>query len=154
MSSKLEIPFVEYHKMRFYFCSEQCRETFNARPNLYQIKPQEKQKEIIKQRIIHLSKPLGDAGSELLSAYLTALMGIKKVVIESDKVNVTYDLLQVTEMQIKDVLTKIGIQLGDNWLERFRLGWVQNSEENELDNLAPPSRSYIHISSKNKETTP
>ncbi len=65
-------------------------------------------------------------------------MGVQEVTAEKRRVSVTYDLLQVTEAQIEKALTEVGARLGGGWLERLRRGWVHDSEETELDNLAAP----------------
>ena len=141
MRASEEVSSVEFHKMYFHFCSEQCREMFIAYPTLYRIKAAGKDRnEILKRRTMRIAEPLGEAGTELLVPYLEALMGVKEVMIEDDKVHIAYDLLQVTEMQIEKVLVEVGLQLGGDWLERLRRGWVHDCEENELDNLvAPPA---------------
>jgi len=139
MRTKEEISSVEHRKMYFHFCSVQCREMFVAHPNLYNIKAAGKDRsEILKRRTMRLAKPLGEVGAELLIPCLEALMGVKEVMIEGDKVHISYDLLQVTESQIEKVLVDVGVQLGDDWLERLRRGWVHDCEDNELDNLAAP----------------
>jgi len=139
MIANEEISSVEHHKMYFHFCSEQCRDMFVARPSLYRIKAAGKDRnEILKRRTMRLAEPLGKAGAELLIPYLEELMGVKEVEFEGDKVHITYDLLQVTESQIENVLLEVGVQLGGSWLERFRRGWTYDHEEIELDNLAAP----------------
>ncbi len=138
MKANADLPSVEYQKMFFHFCSKQCRETFIARPNLYRIRAGNVRNEAIKRRTMHLAEQLDNEVTELLIPYLTELMGVKDVVIEEDKVHVTYDLLQVTEEQIENALVDVGVQLGSGWVDRFRRGWVHDSEEIELDNLAAP----------------
>jgi len=124
--------------MNFRFCSEQCRETFAAHPSLYSTKVGKERSEILKRRSMRLAKPLDNEVTELIVPYLTEMMGVKEVVVEDSKVHITYDLLQVTEMQIEKALIEVGIQLGGGWLERICHGWVHDSEEIELDNLAAP----------------
>ncbi|HFE36794.1 MAG TPA: YHS domain-containing protein [Gammaproteobacteria bacterium] len=149
MKADPELDSVEYYKIYFHFCSTQCRENFLAHPRLYQREAQKGRKEIIKQRTMHLAEPIGKAGAELLIPYLMKLMGVKNVIIEGDTVSITYDLLQVTEVQIEKALAEAGAELGGSWLAHFRRGWIHDSEENELDNLAsPPARSYHHTPSK------
>ncbi|HEB62977.1 MAG TPA: YHS domain-containing protein [Gammaproteobacteria bacterium] len=138
MKSKAEVLLVEYHKMNFYFCSEQCRETFIAHPAIYSARGKRKPGEILKQRTIHLKEPLNDEVAELLIPYLNEMMGVKAVVVEGNKVIISYDLLQVTEMQIEKALVEVGLQLGGGWLQRLCRGWVHNSEEIEQDNRAAP----------------
>jgi len=138
MKSISEVPSVEHNKMYFHFCSEQCRETFIAHPKLYHAKLGKEREETLKRRTMRLAEPLDTEVAELLVPYLNELMGIKEVSVESDKVHITYDLLQVKEMQIEKALIEIGIQLGSGWLERLCRSWVHDCEEVELNNLAAP----------------
>ncbi len=60
--------------------------------------------------------------------------------IEGERLHVSYDLLRVTEAQIEEALTEVGLQLDDSWRERLRRAWVHDTEEIELKNLtAKPS---------------
>ena len=136
MAEEAGVPSLEYHKMYFHFCSEQCRKMFIAHPKLYRSMVGKERKEIIKRRTILLAKPLDTEVSERVVSYLKGMMGVKEVMIESDKVYIDYDLLQVTEKQIEKALIEMGEQLGSGWLNNLRRGWVHNSEKNELDNLA------------------
>jgi len=138
MTAEAGIPSVEHYKMFFHFCSEQCREMFIAHPSLYSTRAGKERSEILKRRTMRLAEPLDNEVSELLIPYLMEMMGVKEVVVEDDKVHITYDLLQVTEMQIEKALVEVSIQLGGGWLERLCRGWVYDSEEIELDNLAAP----------------
>jgi len=138
MASVTEVQTVVYHKMLFYFCTEQCRETFNAHPNLYSVKGVKEHREVIKQRTMNLGERIDSDAKDLLVSYLMEMMGMKEVDVDKDKVHLTYDLLQVTEDQIEQALIDIGVQLGDGWLERIRRGWVNEREFNELDTMASP----------------
>jgi len=138
MAVEAEVATVEHHKMYFHFCSEQCREMFIAHPSLYSAKVGKERSEILKRRTMRLAEPLDHEVAELLVPHLLEMMGVKEVLIEDNKVHITYDLLQVTEMQIEKALVEVGIQLGGSWLERLCRGWVHDSEEIELDNLAAP----------------
>ncbi len=126
---------VEYHKMFFHFCSEQCRETFLENPGLYASKPAAERQEILKRRTLHLAEPPDEEIATLLTSYLKELMGVKEVEVEGDRLHVSYDLLQVTEAQIEEALTEAGLQLDDSWRERLRRAWVHDTEEIELKNL-------------------
>ncbi|MCF6236364.1 MAG: hypothetical protein L3J70_08365 [Gammaproteobacteria bacterium] len=137
MAVNVEVPVLEHHKMHFYFCSTQCRETFAVHPSLYSSKAGKEKNVVLKQRTMSVSEPLSDEVTELLIPYLMEVMGVKKVTVEGGKVNIIYDLLQVTELQIEKVLVDVGVELGSGWLERLCRAWVHNSEENELENLAP-----------------
>ena len=138
MATVPEVPTVEHHKMYFHFCSEQCRETFIAHPNLYSTKVGKERDEILKRRTMRLTEPLDKEVAELLVPYLTEMMGVREVTVEGEKVHITYDLLQVTEIKIEKALVEVGLQLGGGWLERLGRSWVHDSEEIELDNLAAP----------------
>jgi len=149
MLAESEVPSVEDYKIYYHFCSAQCRQTFIARPSLYRLKLENSRSEVLKRRTMNLAEPLGKAGAELLTPRLMALMGVKEALIAGDKIHITYNLLEVTEKQIEEVLLEVGLVLGDGWLANFRRGWIHDSEENELDNLAaPPPSSYTHISPK------
>jgi len=140
MASDPAVASVEYHKMYFYFCSEQCRETFLENPGLYAAKPAAEQKEILKKRTLHLAEPPDPEVAELLISYLGDLMGVKEVVVKGERLHISYNLLQVTEAQIEEALTEAGLQLDDSWRERVRRAWVHDTEEIERKNLtARPS---------------
>jgi len=138
MKAQVEVSSVEHYKMFFHFCSDQCRETFIAHPSLYSAKIGKERSVILKRRTMRLTAPLDNEVAKPLIPYLTEMMGVKEVAVENNKVHITYDLLQVTEMQIEKALVEVGVQLGGGWLERLRRGWVHDSEEIELDNLAAP----------------
>lgn len=140
MPSDPAVANVEYHKMYFYFCSEQCRETFLENPGLYAAKSAAEQKEILKRRTLHLAEAPAPEVAELLISYLRDLMGVKEVTVEGERLHISYNLLQVTEAQIEEALTEAGLQLDDSWRERLRRAWVHDTEEIELKNLsAQPS---------------
>jgi len=131
-----EIASVEHHKMYFYFCSQQCRESFVARPKLYATSPEKERDEVVKQRTLRLNESLEEKVATLIIAYLSEMMGVKNVLVDGNRIRITYDLLQVTEKQIEAALGEIGVQLGGGWLERLHRGWVHDSEETELENRA------------------
>ncbi len=135
-----DVPAAEHHKIYYHFCSVQCQETFSARPSFYIKIPALEREERLKKRTIRLAKAPDEAGVVLLASCLSDMMGVKEVAVEGEKIQITYDLLQVTEAQIEKTLDEIGVQLGDGWLERLRRGWVNESEEVELDNLTAPSK--------------
>ncbi len=139
MAALAEVTSVKYHKMNFYFCSEQCRETFIAHPKIYSAKVGRKRSEIVKRRTMRLAEPLDREVTDLLVPYLEEMMGVKSVVVNGDKIDITYDLLQVTEIKIEKALVEIGLQLGGDWLERLCRSWVHDSEETKLENLEAAS---------------
>lgn len=136
MESVAEIASVEHNKIYFRFCSEQCRETFVAHPRLYSAKTGKQRNTHVKRRTMHMAEPVETEISELLNSYLEEMMGVKEVVIKGEKIEIVYDLFQVTESQIEKALAEVGIQFGGGWLERLRRAWVHEREETELDNLA------------------
>ncbi len=138
METTPDTPTVEYHKMFFHFCSEQCRKTFLDHPGLYSSKVGKERNKILKRRTMTLAEPLDDETRKLIISSLMKMMGVQEVVIEESRVSVTYDLLQITEEQIEKTLAEVGAKLGAGWLERLRRSWVHDSEEIELDNLAAP----------------
>ncbi|RKZ81445.1 MAG: hypothetical protein DRQ35_00015 [Gammaproteobacteria bacterium] len=142
MAVDISVSTLEYHKMYFHFCSQQCRETFITHPNLYSAASEKERKEILKRRTMSLAGPLEEKSMELLASQLTEMMGVKDVIVEGGKVHVSYDLLQVTRQQIENRLVEVGINIGSDWMERLRRAWVHDSEENELDNLAAPVHYY------------
>jgi len=127
---------VEYQKMYFHFCSEQCRENFNAHPRLYSVASHRKREERLKQRVLHLAEPMDDEVAALLVSYLKEMMGLREIVVDGDKLSISYDLLQVSAVQVERRLNEAGVQLGDGWLLRLRRAWIYSSEETELSNLA------------------
>ncbi len=136
MKADPDVGSAEYHKMFFWFCSEQCRETFLKNPELYAPRLPSDQPEIIKKRTLHLAEPPPEEVRTLLTSYLKELMGVKAVSIEDDRLHITYDLLQVTEAQIEEALTEVGLKLDESWRERLRRSWIHDTEEIELENLS------------------
>jgi len=140
MKSNTQVMSAVYDEMYFHFCSNQCRETFLEHPDLYLPSETSLPSEIIKRRTLHLEACLEQEVVDLLVPYLEEMMGVKEVTVEGEKLHITYNLLQVKETQIERVLMEVGVELGGSWLERLRRGWVDDSEETELENLeAAPS---------------
>jgi YHS domain-containing protein len=129
----------EYHKVYYHLCSDQCKETFIAHPRLYTGKPGADRRVKMKCRMLKMGKPMSADEKTLTSDHLHHLVGIKKVDIKGSHLYVTYDLLQITEMQIEQALQEAGAKLGGNWLHKLNRAWIHYSEETELDNLAAPS---------------
>ena len=137
----------QYHKMYFHFCSKQCLDNFNDRPSLYVTRSAKNSGEITKNRVIFLEKPLEIENVDLVKSVLLALMGVNKVVVNTSNIHVGYDLKQVTEAQIENVLSDVDLAIKNNWFDRLRRRLIQQHEENELDNLAaPPRPSYYKAS--------
>lgn len=122
------------------FCSEQCRERFQANPRLYIGLPGKKAPKqvgvtVIKQRRMHLARPLTSSESEAVTTALQGMMGIKNVSDESDSVCITYDLLEATAEQIEKKLGEVSVRLGSGLAERLRRAFVHYVEECEVSNL-------------------
>jgi YHS domain-containing protein len=130
---------MEYHKLFYHFCSAQCRETFQSRPGLYVGKQAQKIGEIIKHRRLRLAEPMDLQAADKLTQLLKGLMGVKEVHVQDRVLMIRYDLLQLNLTQLGAVLDKSEIALGQGWWQRLRCAWINNSEQNELDNLAAPA---------------
>ena len=141
MRVKFDTYVMEYHKMTFHFCSEQCQTNFSAHPSLYpKLLPDHPHDPILKHRTLHLATLVSSEQAATISAHLQSLMGMQHVAINDDKLQLEYDLLQVTEVQVEQALNEIGVKLGEGWVERLRRAWIHERETNELDNLAAPPR--------------
>jgi len=127
---------LEYRKMFFHFCTEQCRETFLAHPGLYSGNRVREYGEIIKNRTLYLAKSLDVDTQQAASEYLQGLMGIKDIQAVGRKFTLRYDLLQLTLAQVEKALSQVNVQLDNGWWQRLRRNWVRNIEANELENLA------------------
>jgi len=134
MQADHTLPVVQYQKMYFHFCSEQCRESFNAHPRLYT--GRSLRDERLRDRVLHLAESVDEKVATLLVSYLKEMMGVREVSITGDRLNIRYDLLQVNAAQVERKLNEAGVRLGDGWLLRLRRAWLYNSEETELANLA------------------
>ena len=149
----MQVPFdqlaLAFQGMHFAFCSEQCRERFQATPHLYigvpgQRAVKQEGGELLKRRCIRLDVPLTAAQIQVLEDALTAMMGIKQLVVEKDAVQITYDLIEATEEQIERTLLATGTRLGSGWTERLRRAWVHYTEDCEALNMQVTDRSQHH----------
>jgi len=139
----------EYAGIAYAFCSAQCKERFLANPQLYigfpgHKAPAQKGRKIIKQRRLLLSVPLDAMQAEQVKRALLEMMGIHKVCIEGDKLEVQYDLMQVTTEQIADKLALIGADLGGGWMDRLRLAFINYLEETEMSGLEVENKKGCH----------
>lgn len=132
---------LEYHKIFFHFCSEQCRETFRAHPGLYNVNQAKERNEIIKRRKLLIAEAPDSETSRAIAEYLQAMMGVKEVRLEGRVLLIHYDLLQQTLAQIVRSLREIDIKLDDGWWQKLRRSLACNTEENELHNLAATPRA-------------
>lgn len=128
----------EHYGILYFFCSDQCRENFISRSSLYVGDKSQKKlgKQEIKKRSFTLDKPVSKSNTQALESMLTGMMGVHDVLIADAKISITYDLLQVTALQIEKELERSGNRLGIGWGGRLKRGWVHYTEENELEILA------------------
>lgn len=139
----------EYAGIPYAFCSAQCKERFLANPHLYvgfpgHKAPAQQGKKVIKQRRMVLSVPLEAKQAELVKHALLAMMGIDEICIEGDKIEIQYDLMQVTVEQISNKLALIGAELGGGWMDCFKLAFINYQEECEIGSLEVASNKRCH----------
>ena len=139
----------EYAGGHYAFCSAQCKERFLANPHLYigfpgRKAPAQQGKKVIKRRRLLLSTPLDAIQAEQVKQALLEMMGIHEICIEGDKIEIQYDLVQVTAEQIADKLALIGVDLGDGWIDRLKLAFINNLEEIEISSLEVENRKSCH----------
>lgn len=129
---------LSYHGKSYHFCSQQCLENFNSRPKLYLgVKAEKHQrKSIVKKRTFKLDISLSEAEGVALDSALSGMMGVREVQINGNRISISYDLLEATAEQIERELVQAGNTLETGWSTRLKRGWIQYTEENELDNLA------------------
>ncbi len=139
----------EYAGGHYAFCSAQCRERFLANPHLYigfpgRKAPAQEGKQVVKRRRLLLSAPLDAIQAEQVKQALLEMMGMHEIVIEGDKIEIQYDLMQVTAEQIADKLALIGADLGGGWIDRLKLAFINNLEEIEISSLEADNRKCCH----------
>lgn len=130
----------EYSGMTFAFCSGQCRDRFLENPHLYigfpgQKAPAQQGVEILKYRKIKLACSLDTVQLQQIRDALTSMMGIKNVNHDGKSLEITYDLMQVTEQQVEDTLSKFGAELGTDWLSRLKRAFIHFEERSEIGSL-------------------
>ncbi|HCI14130.1 MAG: hypothetical protein A2Z65_09430 [Gallionellales bacterium RIFCSPLOWO2_02_58_13] len=135
----------EYAGCHYAFCSVQCRERFLANPHLYigfpgHKAPAQEGKQVIKRRRLLLSAPLDARQAEPVKRALLEMRGMHEVCIEGDKIEIQYDLIQVTSEQITDKLALIGADLGGGWIGHLKLAFINNLEEIEISSLEVKNR--------------
>lgn len=140
---------IEYAGIPYAFCSTQCKERFLANPHLYtgfpgHKAPAQQGVAIIKQRRMMLSAPLDAEQTEHVKRALLEMMGISEICIEGDKIEIQYDLMQVTAEQIADKLALIGTELGSGWMDRLKLAFINYQEECEIGSLEVANRKNCH----------
>ena len=124
---------IEYH-----CCSAQCRENFLARPTLYVGRQAVSLagKTVIKRRTFLLEHAVEEDMQYQLTDALQQMMGVRDVRVDGREVSITYDLLEATAEQLEQAISDTGAALGSGWAARLKHGWMEYTEENELDNLA------------------
>lgn len=140
----------EHLGIRYSFCSEQCHARFVAHPHLYvglpgRKAPKQEGMEVILRRRLRLSSPLLPEQATVLADALREMMGIKAVLIEADRVDVTYDLLQATAEQIEARIGEVGARLGEGWAEALRLAFVHYVEECTVGSLEVHAHQLHHL---------
>lgn len=140
----MEVPLtsfpVKFEGIHYAFCSAQCKERFQANPHLYigfpgKKSPAQKGANVVKQRIMVLTEPLDALQSEQVKRELIEMMGIRRVCIEGNKLEIQYDLMQVTAEQIASKLVQIGAELGGGWIGGLKWAFINYLEEREIDSL-------------------
>lgn len=149
MQVELHMYATEYLQSRYAFCSTQCRDRFLANPHLYigfpgQNAPKQEGLELLKQRRLHVARLLSPSQADSLIGALQAMMGIKSVAVDGDKIEITYDLLQVTTEQIEAKMTEIGVQLGEGWTEQLSRAFVHYEEELEVGSLEVHKEKHFY----------
>lgn len=139
----------EYAGGHYAFCSAQCKERFLANPHLYigfpgHKAPAQQGKKVIKCRRLLLSTPLDATQAERVKRALLEMMGIHEVCIEGNKIEIQYDLIQVTSEQIADKLALIGASLGGSWIDRLKLAFINSLEEVEISSLEVVNKKCCH----------
>lgn len=131
---------ITYLGMQYAFCSRQCQQRFLDNPRLYiglpgRPAPKQLGEVVIKSRRMQLDEPLSPRQAETLIHVLGQMMGVTKVTAEGDRMEITYDLLQVTAEQIEAQLVELGIGMGSGWAERLRRAFVHYQEECQIGNM-------------------
>lgn len=130
----------EFAGSHYAFCSVQCKDRFLSNPRLYvgfpgRKAPAQEGKQVIKCRCLLLSEPLDAMQTDQVKNALHEMMGILEVRIDGKKLEIRYDLIQVTAEQIAARLGLIGANLGGGWIDRLKLAFINNLEEIEINSL-------------------
>ncbi|MHB0927002.1 MAG: YHS domain-containing protein [Gallionellaceae bacterium] len=139
----------EYVGGHYAFCSAQCKERFLANPHLYigfpgHKAPAQEGIKVIKRHRLLLSAPLDAIQAEQVKQALLEMMGMHEVFIEGDRIEIQYDLIQVTAEQIADKLALIGADLGGGWMDRLKLAFINNLEDIEINSLEVENKNGYH----------
>ncbi len=139
-----------YHMgIQFLFCSEKCKERFIENPDLYIThsgKPTAEycKNQIIKQHCLKLSESVNNDTKKSITKALETMRGVKSIHIETNKLDITYDLLQTTLLKIEKCLKKTNRQLSGKFMERIKRFFINYTEETELDNLKQKDSYSCH----------
>lgn len=138
---------IKYKGHAYAFCSQQCQDRFEANPLLYvggynDSSFKQAGHGIIKKRVLRLNVPLSDDHAVIIAAELEAMMGIEAVVVEADRIVITYDLLQATVEQIEATIEGAGEKLGGGLAAELKRAFIHYIEETELDNLEQQQVSF------------
>jgi hypothetical protein len=71
-------------------------------------------------------------------------MGIREIHIDGMNINVTYNLMEVTAEQIEDQMVEIGVNLGEEWSQRLRRGFIHLLEETEVSSMEEAPQMHKH----------
>lgn len=129
-----------YMHINYSFCSQQCLDRFTANPYLYIKQPGNPSlahdgENVIKRRLLKLDAPIPDEVALQFELALSRLMGVKKVQVDNNTVDITYDLLELTTVQIEQAINKMGGSLADNWGELLKRAFIHYFEDTRLDIL-------------------
>jgi len=127
----------------YVFCSCQCRENFQKHPGLYigSHAVQREGRNILKHRVFRIDPPLDEEQIKTVQKAITSMMGIEAMKVETNRIEITYDLMQATAKQIEDAIAEVGATLGQRLADRIKQGWIHYTEENELDNFESAPRA-------------
>jgi len=138
-----------YAGMQFVFCSQQCKDRFIANPHLYIGKPgspspKQQGRQVIKRRVLTLEQALPEDVKQNVTDALNAMMGIRKITIENDRIEISYDLLEATIQQIETTLETAGNRLSTGWGEILKRAFIHYLEETEIDSLENSGGGHCH----------
>jgi len=153
---------VVHRGVGYAFCSQQCRERFSSGPGLYVgrrrvLAPKQKGMEVIKRRRMRLGVPLTQARLVELQDTLLSMMGViavrpvermhdagcnaqpvqsgTRMTDRIELVEITYDLLQATALQLEHKIAQLDATLSNGWGEKLQRDFIHYLEKCELDDL-------------------
>lgn len=143
--------YLDYQGIHYVFCSSQCLERFKLNPHLYVGYPGSEAPKhagviVLKKRKLKLAEPFPKDVYDQFIDYIEDMMGIHSIEINGNCIEISYDLLQATELQIEKKITESGVVLGDDLMEKIRRAFVHYTEETEVESLEarPGSRGGHH----------